>query len=82
MKNHYFGHKYFLLRDEFLYSKIKQIDKKVRNILITFGGVDPNNYTKKVLDSIYEFCIQKNITINIIAGFGYDNIGKPIRKKV
>ena len=72
LKNHYFGYKYFLLRDEFLYSNIKQIKEKVNNILITFGGVDPNNYTKKVLDTIYEYCLEKNITINIIAGFGYD----------
>ncbi len=72
LKNHYFGHKYFLLRDEFLYSNMKQIKKKVDSILVTFGGVDPNNYTKKVLDSIYEYCIQQNITINIVAGFGYN----------
>jgi len=72
LTNHYFGHKYFLLRDEFLYSSIKQASKDVRNILITFGGVDPNNYTKKVLDSIYDYCIKNNINIDIVAGFGYD----------
>jgi CMP-N-acetylneuraminic acid synthetase len=68
---HYFGHKYFVLRDEFLYSSKKEI-KDVKNVLITFGGVDPNNYTKKVLDSIYDFCKENNINIDIIAGFGYE----------
>jgi len=68
---HYFGHKYFVLRDEFLYSSQKEI-KDVKNVLITFGGVDPNNYTKKVLDSIYDFCKENNINIDIIAGFGYE----------
>jgi spore coat polysaccharide biosynthesis predicted glycosyltransferase SpsG len=68
---HYFGHKYFVLRDEFLYSSQKEI-KDVQNVLITFGGVDPNNYTKKVLDSIYDFCKENNINIDIIAGFGYE----------
>jgi len=68
---HYFGHKYFVLRDEFLYSSQKEI-KDVQNVLITFGGVDPNNYTKKVLDSIYDFCKENSINIDIIAGFGYD----------
>ena len=68
---HYFGHKYFVLRDEFLYSSQKKI-KDVKNVLITFGGVDPNNYTKKVLDSIYDFCKENSINIDIIAGFGYD----------
>jgi len=70
--NHYFGHKYFILRDEFIYSKQKKVMKEVKNILITFGGVDPNNYTKKVVDTIYNYCIEKNINITVIAGFGYN----------
>lgn len=72
-KNHFFGHKYFVLRDEFLFSKRKKINKSVKSILITFGGVDPNNYTLKVLKSIYDLCISKNIKIDIITGYGYDN---------
>jgi len=69
--NHYFGHKYFLLRDEFLYSSQKEI-RDVKNVLLTFGGVDPNNYTLKVLESIYNYCQKNGININVIAGFGYD----------
>jgi spore coat polysaccharide biosynthesis predicted glycosyltransferase SpsG len=72
LKNHYFGHNYFILRDEFIYSNQKVIEQDVKNILITFGGVDPNNYTKKVIDSIYNYCINKNIAITVIAGFGYE----------
>jgi CMP-N-acetylneuraminic acid synthetase/spore coat polysaccharide biosynthesis predicted glycosyltransferase SpsG len=72
LKNHYFGPEYFILRDEFIYSLEKKITKEVKNVLITFGGVDPNNYTKKVLDSIYDFCKYNNIAIKIIAGFGYN----------
>ena len=73
LKNHFLGHKYFVLRDEFLFSKRKKINKSVKRILITFGGVDPNNYTLKVLKSIYDLCISKNIKIDIITGYGYDN---------
>lgn len=73
IKNHYFGHDYFILRDEFLYSNTKENINKVKNVLISFGGVDPNNYTKKVLDTIYTFCLQNSIEINVITGFGYDN---------
>lgn len=72
LPNHYFGHSYFILRDEFIYSKQKENISDVKNILITFGGVDPNNYTKKVLDSIYGYCKDNNIAITVIAGFGYD----------
>jgi len=69
--NHYFGHKYFLLRDEFIYSKQKEITNEVTEILITFGGVDPNNFTLKVLEVIDEYCKENGIKINIIVGFGY-----------
>jgi len=71
LPNHYFGHDYFILRDEFIYSKQKEDISKVKNILITFGGVDPNNYTKKVIESIYDYCNFNNINIIVIAGFGY-----------
>jgi CMP-N-acetylneuraminic acid synthetase/spore coat polysaccharide biosynthesis predicted glycosyltransferase SpsG len=70
--NHFYGHNYFILRDEFIHSEFKQIKESVNNVLLTFGGVDPNNYTLKVLSTIYDFCKEKEITINIIAGFGYE----------
>ena len=72
LPNHYFGHDYFILRDEFIYSEKKVINKNVNEVLITFGGVDPNNYTKKSIDTIYEYCQQNNIKITVITGFGYD----------
>ena len=72
LKNHYFGHDYFILRDEFIYSKQKSILREVKNVLITFGGVDPNNYTKKVIEIIFEYCLSNNIKVTVIAGFGYD----------
>ena len=71
LKNHYFGHKYFILRDEFIYSKQKENITNVKKILITFGGVDPNNYTKKVLEAIYDYCNLNKIDITVITGFGY-----------
>ncbi|MCD6337430.1 MAG: acylneuraminate cytidylyltransferase [Candidatus Marinimicrobia bacterium] len=73
LPNHYFGHEYFILRDEFIYSSPRKFKDDVKNVLITFGGVDPNNYTKKVLESVYDYCCKHNIEITIIAGFGYRN---------
>ncbi len=71
--NHYFGHEYFVLRDEFMYADQKKtIKDKVENILITFGGVDPNNYTRKVLDTLYDYCTSNQIKLTVIAGFGYN----------
>jgi len=73
LDNHYFGLNYFVLRDEFMYAKQKSTLEDVSNILITFGGVDPNNYTKKVIDTIYTYCVKNNISITVVAGFGYNN---------
>jgi len=72
IKDHYFGQDYFILRDEFILSGTKEVTKNVSSILITFGGVDPNNYTKKVIKTINKYCEDNNIDINVIAGFGYD----------
>jgi CMP-N-acetylneuraminic acid synthetase/spore coat polysaccharide biosynthesis predicted glycosyltransferase SpsG len=70
-KNHYFGPEYFCARDEFLFHPKKEISPNVNSVLITFGGVDPNNLTLKVLESIYDFCTEEKIQINIITGLGY-----------
>ena len=70
--NHYFGHDYFLLRDEFIHASQKKIMPKVENVLITFGGVDLNNYTKDVIESIYDYCQQSKIKITVVVGFGYN----------
>ncbi|HIQ28383.1 MAG TPA: acylneuraminate cytidylyltransferase, partial [Sulfurovum sp.] len=73
LANHYFGHDYFVLRDEFILSSPRVISKEVKNVLLTFGGVDPNNYTLKVLQSIYDYCIENGINISVVAGFGYQH---------
>lgn len=72
LESHYFGQKYFILRDEFIFDfSVKKIDG-VKRILITFGGVDPCNLTLKVLNSIHKFCVQNQIRIDVVAGIGYD----------
>ena len=72
LPNHYFGHDYFVLRDEFILSELKVVKQDVKNILITFGGVDPNNYTEKVIRTINGYCSENNIKVTVIAGFGYE----------
>jgi CMP-N-acetylneuraminic acid synthetase/spore coat polysaccharide biosynthesis predicted glycosyltransferase SpsG len=71
----YFGHKYFVLRDEFVLKSPRPINKKVKNILITFGGVDPNNFTKKVITAIQPECKKRKINVKVITGFGYKQHG-------
>ncbi len=74
LPNHYYGQKYFVLRDEFIYSEQKKSVKQVESILLSFGGVDPNNYTEKVLRTIYSYCQKRAIHITVIAGFGYQQL--------
>lgn len=73
LPNHYFGHDYFILRDEFLLSTPINFSKEVKSVLLTFGGVDPNNFTLKIIQSIYDYCLEKNINISVVAGFGYQH---------
>ncbi len=68
---HYYGHRYFALRDEFLRAPEKEIRPEVREVLLTFGGVDPGNFTRKVLGEIYPDCAARGISIVVIAGPGY-----------
>lgn len=72
--NHYYGAKYFILRDEFLYTPEKiEISNNLKNILISFGGVDPNDFTHRVLDVIKSYCENNNIKITVVTGIGYKN---------
>ena len=71
--NHFFGPKYFCIRDEFYEAKPINVNEKVTNVLLSFGGVDPNNLTLKTLDAIYEFCQKEGIKITVILGLGYSN---------
>lgn len=70
-KNHYYGYKYFCLRDEFIYSEKKRITPNVKNVLITFGGTDPNNITQFVTNCLKNY---SDLNIEIIVGIGYSKI--------
>ncbi len=72
MANHYFGHRYYCLKTEFFLTANKVVKPEVSSVLLTFGGVDPNNYSLKVLEEIYDYCRDQNIVINVVAGLGYD----------
>jgi CMP-N-acetylneuraminic acid synthetase/spore coat polysaccharide biosynthesis predicted glycosyltransferase SpsG len=70
-KRFYTGEKYYCPRNEFLNAKTKEVTEKVENVLITFGGTDPNNLTLKTLKAISKSKYDFNITI--ILGPGYLN---------
>ncbi|HEY9049468.1 MAG TPA: acylneuraminate cytidylyltransferase [Ohtaekwangia sp.] len=71
--NHYYGPDYFCAREEFLLHGEKPIRPQLKKVLLSFGGVDPNNLTRKTLQSIYTFCMENKISIQVILGLGYAN---------
>jgi CMP-N-acetylneuraminic acid synthetase len=77
-KNIFTGHKYYILKDEFYFQPQKIITQKVNNVLITFGGTDPNNLTEKVIDSI--LATNYDGRINVILGLGYEGLERLIEK--
>ncbi len=77
-KNVFTGHKYYILKDEFYFQPQKIISGAVNNILITFGGSDPNNFTEKVIDSILS--TNYDGRINVILGLGYQGLEQLIDK--
>lgn len=76
--NIFTGHKYYILKDEFYFQPQKIITQQVNNILITFGGTDPNNFTEKVIDSI--LATSYDGRINVIVGLGYNGLEDLIEK--
>lgn len=68
--NYHYGHNYVCLRDEFYIMPSKKVGNKVENILVTFGGTDPNNLTLKTLKAFHILGL-KNIKLNIVLGLGY-----------
>lgn len=69
--NHYFGHAFFCARDEFIYSGTKQVEQHVSRVLLSYGGVDPDNLTRKTLAAIYDFCQEHGIAVSVVLGMGY-----------
>lgn len=68
-ENVFTGHEYYLLRNEFYLQQPKIITDEVKNVLITFGGVDFHNLTEKVLKALIATGFSKYI--NVVLGVGY-----------
>ena len=67
------GPKYAILREQFYKNKKKfRISKKIKKILITFGGNDENDYSYK----ISKILIQKDFQITVVLGPTYKNYKK------
>lgn len=67
----YWGDKYYLIRDEFLLEPPGEFHENVSEILVIFGGTDPNDLTYKTVQAIMKFPEEAGIHCTVILGMGY-----------
>lgn len=82
-KDQYYGWKYSCVRDEFRIWQRNTIRRKVEQVFVSFGGTDPRNMTRKILDIISKTNF-KQIKFKIILGIGniHKNEIKMLAKKI
>lgn len=68
----FLGSGFVLLREEFREAKVKRINKVVKDILITLGGSDINNYTGKILEFLKE--LKYNFHVVVGPSFKYIDV--------
>jgi CMP-N-acetylneuraminic acid synthetase/spore coat polysaccharide biosynthesis predicted glycosyltransferase SpsG len=68
---HYFGPRYYCPRPEFVVSNAAAARGPVREVLVTFGGTDPNNLTGRVTRLIAPIARDAGIHVRVILGLGY-----------
>jgi CMP-N-acetylneuraminic acid synthetase/spore coat polysaccharide biosynthesis predicted glycosyltransferase SpsG len=73
LPNHYWGAKYYLLREEFHIAKRYVFREIVEEILVIFGGTDPSNLTFKLLQ-VAKLIKNKNVHFTFIVGMGYQQV--------
>ena len=66
-KNIYAGYEYYICAKPFLFFEPININDTVKNVLITFGGADPMNYTERLLN-IIEKEDYKDFNFTIVLG--------------
>ncbi|MGE9985942.1 cytidine 5'-phosphate N-acetylneuraminic acid synthetase [Desulfovibrio sp. SGI.169] len=65
------GPDYFCLRDEFVGATRNPLRPETRTVLITFGGTDQRDCSRRALDIIEPICRAYGIAIRVVAGPGY-----------
>ncbi len=69
------GKDYMIFREEFINDKGISINKICKNVLVTMGGTDINNYTLQIIKYLSEI---ENIIFNVVVGVGFKNINQLI----
>lgn len=67
------GEKYYIAGKSFLFYEPIEIKDQVENVLITFGGADPQNYTERLLDIISKPDFD-NTNFTVVLGRSKNNV--------
>jgi spore coat polysaccharide biosynthesis predicted glycosyltransferase SpsG/CMP-N-acetylneuraminic acid synthetase len=70
-ENILWGRQYYFIRDEFYGAKTHVFENHVNALLITFGGTDQHDLTRKILFGILPYCERSSIKIFVVTGSGY-----------
>lgn len=76
---YYLGKDYTLLRKEFYPSGLRVVNKRVNNVLITFGGTDVKGYTDKAIRQIK--MNHKDVCLHVVATDAFSNL-EEIKKSI
>jgi spore coat polysaccharide biosynthesis predicted glycosyltransferase SpsG/CMP-N-acetylneuraminic acid synthetase len=80
LANHRVGPKYFCLRDEFTDAAPAPFRAAVRHVLITFGGTDAPDLTRRIVELIFPVVKPLGIRLSIVTGPGYAHAKKLQRR--
>ncbi len=65
------GHQHFFVRDEFYDAKPLRFKRRVDTILLTFGGTDQLDLSRKIYRAVSGICRARNIRVHIVTDAGY-----------
>lgn len=66
-----YGPDWFCLRDEFVSAARNVFRPEVKTVLVTFGGTDQRDFSRRVLEVIEPICRERGIAVRVVAGPGY-----------
>ena len=73
------GSDFYCLREEFLLLAPRPVCDRVQRVLVTFGGTDPNDYTRRVLRILEGLARETGpesglaeLQVSVVTGLGYD----------
>lgn len=68
----YWGSDYYLIRDEFLLADSREFSDTVREIIVLFGGTDPQDLTGRTVSVLKKVVADRDMHVTVILGMGYD----------